>query len=158
MLALGSANQLKVSRPMSSASWEHTAAKLHQPHKELKFRSIAFSADGSMLAVLAGTSVFAHLCIYDVDQGDEDSPGAGKSPGRSPGKGGGRGGALCHVHEVHPSRSPNPNPNPDPNPNPNPNPSTNPNPNPNPNLRGWGAWLETYEEAARHKRMLAAAA
>ena len=39
MLALGSANQLKVSRPMSSASWEHTAAKLHQPHKELKFRS-----------------------------------------------------------------------------------------------------------------------
>ena len=112
MLALGSANQLKVSRPMSSASWEHTAAKLHQPHKELKFRSIAFSADGSMLAVLAGTSVFAHLCIYDVDQGDEDSPGAGKSPGRSPGKGGGRGGALCHVHEVHPSRSPNPNPNP----------------------------------------------
>ena len=33
MLALGSANQLKVSRPMSSASWEHTAAKLHQPHK-----------------------------------------------------------------------------------------------------------------------------
>ena len=101
MLALGSANQLKVSRPMSSASWEHTAAKLHQPHKELKFRSIAFSADGSMLAVLAGTSVFAHLCIYDVDQGDEGSPGAG----RSPGKGGGRGGALCHVHEVHPSRS-----------------------------------------------------
>jgi WD40 repeat protein len=33
VLALGSANQLKVSRPMSSASWEHTAAKLHQPHK-----------------------------------------------------------------------------------------------------------------------------
>ena len=67
MLALGSANQLKVSRPMSSASWEHTAAKLHQPHKELKFRSIAFSPGGSSLAVLAGTSVFAHLCIYDVN-------------------------------------------------------------------------------------------
>ena len=39
MLALGSANQLKVSRPMSSASWEHTAAKLHQPHKEPNSRS-----------------------------------------------------------------------------------------------------------------------
>ena len=39
VLALGSANQLKVSRPMSSASWENTAAKLHQPHKELESRS-----------------------------------------------------------------------------------------------------------------------
>ena len=39
VLAMGSANQLKVSRPMSSASWENTAAKLHQPHKELESRS-----------------------------------------------------------------------------------------------------------------------
>ena len=36
---MGSANQLKVSRPMSSASWEHTVAKLHQPHKEPHSRS-----------------------------------------------------------------------------------------------------------------------
>ena len=39
VLAMGSANQLKVSRPMSSASWENTAAKLHQPHKERESRS-----------------------------------------------------------------------------------------------------------------------
>ena len=84
MLALGSANQLKVSRPMSSASWEHTAAKLHQPHKELKFRSISFSPGGSSLAVLAGTSVFAHLCIYDVNPE------------------GGKGHSVSHVHEMHP--------------------------------------------------------
>ena len=64
-----------------------------------------------MLAVLAGTSVFAHLCIYDVHQGDDDSPGPGRSPGKGPakgggrggGSGGGRGGGLRHVHEVHPS-------------------------------------------------------
>ena len=82
VLALGSANQLKVSRPMSSASWEHTAAKLHQPHNKLKFRSISFSPGGSSLAVLAGPSVFANLCIYDV-----------KPEGR-------KGHSISHVHEM----------------------------------------------------------
>ena len=84
VLAMGSANQLKVSRPMSSASWEQTAAKLHQPHKELKFRSISFSPGGSSLAVLAGTSVFAHLCIYDVKPEER------------------KGHSVSHVHEMHP--------------------------------------------------------
>ena len=84
VLALGSANQLKVSKPMSSASWEHTAAKLHQPHKELKFRSISFSPGGNSLAVLAGTSVFAHLCIYDVKPEEK------------------KGHSVSHVHEMHP--------------------------------------------------------
>ena len=84
VLAMGSANQLKVSRPMSSASWEQTAAKLHQPHKELEFRSIQFSPGGTSLAVLAGTSVFAHLCLYDVRPEER------------------RGHSVSHVHEMHP--------------------------------------------------------
>ena len=84
VLAMGSANQLKVSRPMSSASWEHTAAKLYKPHNQLKFRSISFSPGGSSLAVLAGPSVFASLCIYDV-----------KPEGR-------KGHSISHVHEMEP--------------------------------------------------------
>ena len=85
MLALGSANQLKVSKPMSSASWEQTAAKLHQPHKKLNFLSISFSPGGSSLAVLLGTSPFAHLFIYDVkpEESKENS--------------------MSHVHEMQPN-------------------------------------------------------
>mgnify|MGYP004359687981 CR=1 FL=1 len=83
MLALGSANQLKVSRPMSSASWEHTAAKLHQPHKELKFRSISFSADGSMLAVLAGTEeVVGGIQAYFRAKQESPAPGPAENRGR----------------------------------------------------------------------------
>ena len=53
-----------------SASWENTAAKLYQPSKELQFQQLAFSPESTYLAALAGTSVFAHLCIYIV-QPDE---------------------------------------------------------------------------------------
>ena len=45
-----------------------------------------------MLAVLAGTSVFAHLCLYDVNPSDKDVGRADK-------------GGLTHVHELHPTNS-----------------------------------------------------
>ena len=50
-----------------------------------------------MLAVLAGTSVFAHLCIYDVNP-------EGCRGGREAQRGGDKGG-LSHVHELHPSKA-----------------------------------------------------
>ena len=80
ILAIGSSNQLKVSRPMSSASWENTAAKLYQPRKELQFQKISFSPDAALLAALAGTSVFAHLCIYEVHHDREEKKGASVQP------------------------------------------------------------------------------
>ena len=38
ILALGSMNQLKVSKPLLNASWESTAAKLALPDNELSFQ------------------------------------------------------------------------------------------------------------------------
>ena len=76
-LALGSANQLKVSQPLHYASWEETAAKLHVPAQEESsggFQSLFFSPSGSLLAAFAGASVFRHLCIYAVlDHGRKGS-------------------------------------------------------------------------------------
>ena len=80
ILAIGSSNQLKVSRPMSSASWENTAAKLYQPRKELQFQKISFSPDAALLAALAGTSVFAHLCVYEVHHDRDEKKGASVQP------------------------------------------------------------------------------
>ena len=66
ILALGSTNQLKVSRPLLNASWESTAAKIHLPDNELSFQELAFSPSGQTLSAIAGTSIFRHLCLYSV--------------------------------------------------------------------------------------------
>ena len=66
ILALGSKNQLKVSKPLMNASWERTAAKLALPDNELSFQDLHFSPSGQTLSALAGTSIFRHLCLYAV--------------------------------------------------------------------------------------------
>ena len=53
-----------------------------------------------MLAVLAGTSVFAHLCLYDVNPSEKDGGGADRGADKGADKGG-----LTHVHELHPGKS-----------------------------------------------------
>jgi len=68
-LALTSSTQLKVSRPMNNASWEATAAKLTLNGEDVNFHDLKFSISGSMLAALAGSSVFRHLCLYKVSDG-----------------------------------------------------------------------------------------
>jgi WD40 repeat protein len=89
-LALGSANQVKVSQPLQNASWDQTATKLHLPANADAtggFQQLLFSESGLMLAAFAGSSVFRHLCLYAViDHGKKGSE-------------------LTPVGEAHPSQS-----------------------------------------------------
>jgi len=87
-LALGSANQVKVSQPLQNACWDGTAAKLFLPENADTsggFQQLLFSRSGTMLGAFAGASVFRHLCLYVV---------------RDLGK---KGSELTPVGEVHPS-------------------------------------------------------
>jgi len=84
-LALASAGQLKLSQPLNNASWEHTAAKLALENEDITFQDLRFSPSGEMLAAFAGSSVFRHLCLYQVEP-------SGKNTSK-----------LVPVGEVHPS-------------------------------------------------------
>mmetsp|Transcript_25333 Transcript_25333/g.69800 ORF Transcript_25333/g.69800 Transcript_25333/m.69800 type:complete len:732 (+) Transcript_25333:694-2889(+) len=89
-LALGSANQLKISQPLHNAAWDQTATKLYLPTNADTtggFQQLIFSQSGLMLAAFAGSSVFRHLCLYAVVD-------LGK-----------RGLELVPVGEMHPSPS-----------------------------------------------------
>ena len=78
--------QIKISQPLAAASWEATAAKIHiQGKSDVHFEDLAFSKSGRLLAALAGSSVFKHLCVYAVRAGGK------------------KGSSLQPLGEVHPS-------------------------------------------------------
>ena len=78
--------QIKISQPLAAASWEATAAKIHiQGKSDVHFEDLAFSKSGRLLAALAGSSVFQHLCVYAVRAGGK------------------KGSSLQPLGEVHPS-------------------------------------------------------